>query len=102
MQLQVLHDVEKITQFDHRRVFPFAFPIIQSRLPQYLIFSNDIPAVFKEGSVIVLKGIVGGNPKGSFAVKFYAGKSEMQAIDFDVRFFEKIVIRSNSVNEMIA
>lgn len=101
VQLQVLLDVDRVTQFDHRRVFPFAYPITQSRLPPHLVFSNDNPASFKEGSVVVLKGVTGGNPKGGFAVKFYVGKTDMQALNFDVRFNERIVARNHSVNEMV-
>lgn len=52
--------------------------------------------------MIVLKGVAGGNSKGGFAVKFYIGKSDMQALNFDVRFSEKIVARNHSVNELVA
>lgn len=99
MSLQVVHDVERVTQFDQRRIFPFTFPIVQTRVPQHLIFSNDIPAPFKEGSVLVIKGSAGGNPNGAFRLKFLMGKSEKHAFNFDVRFSQQIVARNNSIND---
>ncbi|XP_070504243.1 galectin-9-like isoform X2 [Chironomus tepperi] len=98
---QVVRDVDRIIQFDHRRTFPFTYPVAQSRLPPHLVFSNDIPAPFKEGSVLVIKGSTGGNPNGAFRIKFYVGKSEKQAFTFDVRFSQQKVARNNCVNDMM-
>lgn len=95
----MLNDVEKIFQFDHRRVFPFAFPTYQTRLLTDVAFSNDIPASFKEGNIIVIKGSAGGNPNGGFTIKFLVGKSERQAFHFDVRFSIRKVLRNHSVND---
>lgn len=47
----------------------------------------------------MLNGSVGGNPNGSFAVKFLAGKSEAQAFHMDVRFSVKKVFRNSSTND---
>jgi hypothetical protein len=93
--------VEKVTQFDHRRIFPFSHPVYQTRLLPNLSFSNDIPTAFREGNVIVLKASAGGNPNGSFTLKFLIGKTEMQAFHFDVRFSVKKVFRNNSVNDAV-
>jgi hypothetical protein len=62
------------------------------------VFSNDNPAPFKEGSVIVMKAIASGSGMGGFEIKFYVGKSEKQAFNFYVRFDERKVVRNNSVN----
>jgi hypothetical protein len=99
--VQILHDVEKVFQFDFRRVFPFSFPTYQTRLLPNVSFSNDIPGPFKIGNVVTLKASAGGNPNGGFTVKFLVGKSEQQAFHFDVRFSIRKVIRNNSVNDSI-
>lgn len=96
-----MHDVEKVTQFDHRRIFPFSYPVYQTRLLPNLLFSNDIPTPFKEGNVVVLKASAGGNPNGSFALKFLVGKTEQQSFHMDVRFAIRKVFRNNSVNERV-
>lgn len=88
-------------QFDHRRIFPFAYPLTHARLPPHLVFSNDVPSPFKEGSVVVVKGSAGGNPNGAFRIKFLIGKSEKHAFHLDVRFSQRKVIRNNSANEMM-
>jgi hypothetical protein len=102
LSCQVVHDAERITQFDHRRIFPFTYPLTQSRLPPHLVFSNDTPAPFKEGSVLVVKASADGNPNGAFRMKFYVGKTEKQAFNFDVRFSGKKVVRNHSVNDIVA
>lgn len=99
--VQLVHDVEKVTQFDHRRIFPFANPTYQTRLLPNLSFSNDISAPFREGNVIVLRGSAGGNPNGSFTMKFLVGKSEAQAFHMDVRFSMKKVFRNHSMNDRL-
>lgn len=96
-----MHDVEKVTQFDHRRIFPFSYPAYQTRTLANLSFSNDIPTPFREGSVIVVKASAGGNPNGSFTLKFLNGKTEQQCFQMDVRFSVKKVLRNNSVNERV-
>lgn len=90
-----------MTQFDHRRVFPFTFPVYQTRLLPNVSFSNDIPSPFQEGNVIVLKASAGGNPNGSFTLKFLVGKTEAQSFHMDVRFVAKKVFRNNSVNDNV-
>lgn len=96
-----MHDVEKVTQFDHRRIFPFSFPAYQTRSLVDLSFSNDIPAPFREGNIIVLKGSAGGNPNGSFSLKFLVGKMESQSFHMDVRFSIQKVFRNSSVNDRV-
>ncbi|CAO1381748.1 unnamed protein product [Diamesa hyperborea] len=95
-------DVDKITQFDHRRIFPFSFPTYQTRLLPNLSFSNDVPAPFKNGNVMVLKGKARGNCNGSFTLKFLVGRTEKQAFHFDVSFLSRKVVRNHSVNEKAA
>lgn len=94
-----MHDVEKVSQFDQRRVFPFSFPVYQTRLLPNLSFSNDIPAPFREGNVIVVRGSAGGNPNGAFSLKFLVGATERQSFHLDVRFSTRKVLRNNSMNE---
>ncbi|CRK90942.1 CLUMA_CG004632, isoform A [Clunio marinus] len=101
MFTNLVHDVEKVTQFDHRKVFPFSYPVYQTRLLPNLRFSNDVPTPFCQGNVIVLKGSAGGNPNGSFTLKFLVGKTEMQSFHMDVRFSVKKVFRTNSVNDNV-
>lgn len=95
-----MHDVEKITQFDQRRIFPFSFPHYQTRLLPGLSFSNDIPTPFKQGDVIIFIASTGGNPNGSFTLKFLVGRTDQQAFHFDVRFSMRKVFRNNSVNDV--
>lgn len=90
-----------MSQFDHRRIFPFSYPVYQTRLLPNLAFSNDVPSPFKEGNVVVLKASAGGNPNGSFSLKFLAGKTEAQAFHMDVRFSLKKVFRNSSINDSI-
>lgn len=97
--IQVINDVEKIFQFDHRRVFPFAFPTYQTRLLSNVAFSNDNPAPFKQGDIMVIKGSTGGNPNGGFTLKFLVGRTERQAFHFDVRFSVRKVLRNHSLND---
>jgi hypothetical protein len=96
-----VHDVERVTQFDHRRIFPFSFPAYQTRSLPNIRFSNDIPAPFKEGNIIVLKASAGGNPNGSFSLKFLVGKTENQSFHMDVRFSIEKVFRNSSMNDRI-
>ncbi|CAO1408990.1 unnamed protein product [Diamesa serratosioi] len=95
-------DVDKITQFDHRKIFPFSFPTYQTRLLPNLSFSNDVPAPFKHGNVLVLKGKAKGSSYGSFTLKFLIGRTEKQAFHFDVRFSTRKVARNHSVNDKAA
>lgn len=64
-----------------------------------MTFSNDIPSPLREGSIIVLRGSVGENPNGSFAIKFLVAKTESQAFHMDVRFSTKKVYRNSSVKD---
>lgn len=96
-----MHDVETVTQFDHRRIFPFSFPAYQTRSLTNLRFSNDIPAPFREGNIIVMKASAGGNQNGSFSLKFLVGKTENQSFHMDVRFSVKKVYRNSSMNDRI-
>lgn len=93
--------MDRVIQFDHRRIFPFTFPLAQSRLPSHLVFSNDVPGPFKEGSVIVVKASAGGNPNGAFRMKFLMGKTEKHAFHMDVNFSQRKVLRNNSANDMM-
>lgn len=49
--------------------------------------------------MIVLSGSVGGNPNGSFSMKFLVGKEEAQAFHMEARFGAKKVFRNSSSND---
>jgi hypothetical protein len=94
-----MHDIENVSRFDHRRIFPFSFPVYQTRLLQNLTFSCDVPQPFKEGNVVIFKGSTSGNPNGSFTLKFLVGRTEQQSFHMDIRFGSRKVYRNHSVNE---
>lgn len=88
--VQVSGDLEKVTQVDHRKVFPTAWPPIQEDL-ESIAFSSDVPEQFTPGSVIVLKMIVTGATDGSFFIRFNDSGSTKQLFHFNPRFGERVV-----------
>ena len=89
--IQISGDLEKITQVDHRRAFPLAWPQIQQDF-ETVAFSSDVPYEFSPGSLIVLKMRVWGAPNGSFFIRFTDRGTEKQLLQFNPRFANRIVV----------
>lgn len=97
--ISVFGGLEKITQIDHRRVYPIPWPPIQEDLDN-IAFSGDVPFNFSPGSVVVLKMRVSGASKGSFFIRFNEFASKRQLFHFNPRFGEKVVV-VNSMNDSL-
>lgn len=89
--VQITGDLEKISQVDHRRVFPSAWPPIQEDFST-VSFSSDVPHEFSPGSLIVLKMRVSGAPNGAFFIRFNERGTKKQLFHFNPRFSERIVV----------
>ncbi|XP_059616307.1 galectin-9-like [Phlebotomus argentipes] len=70
----VSYGVEKITQLDHRQVYPSPWPPIQMDEPN-LSFSADFPIQFSPGHCIYIAGTCSENSAGQFVIFFVDGSS---------------------------
>lgn len=95
--IQISGELEKITQVDHRRAFPSAWPPIVNDIDD-VAFSSDVPYEFSPGSLIVLKMRVMGSPNGAFFIGFTDRGSERQLLQFNPRFANRI-ITVNTMND---
>lgn len=89
--VQISGDLERITQVDHRRAFPSAWPPIQEDF-ETVSFSSDVPFEFSPGSLIVLKMRVTGAPNGSFFIRFNERGTKKQLFQFNPRFANRTVV----------
>lgn len=94
--IQVVGDVQKIFQIDHRRAYPSAWPPIQEDTKRGGDLSADVPRQFSPGHVIVIQAIPTGNPNGSFIIKMHEGSSKRQMFHVCCRFGS----RMTAVNAM--
>lgn len=90
-------DIEKVSQVDHRMVYPTPWPQIQAEFKK-ISFSGDFPRPFRPGQIVVITGIPTGNPIGSFFIRFNEGTSKKQRFHFNPRFDEQQVV-VNSMND---
>lgn len=88
--IQVVGDVQKIFQIDHRRAYPSAWPCIQEDAKRGGDLSADVPRQFLPGHVVVIQAIPTGNPNGAFVVKMHEGSSKRQMFHLSVRFGPRI------------
>lgn len=87
-------DLGKIFQVDHRHVFPFLWPRIQSR-ECGLVFKSDIPENFKPGTLIIITGVPYGNPSGTFSVRLSdVDNLKKNYVFFNPRFNQQSIFRS--------
>lgn len=87
-------DVEKVYQVDHRHVFPFLWPRIQSR-DCGLVFKSDVPENFKPGTLIIITAVPYGNPEGTFSIRLSdVDNLRKNYIFFNARFNQQVVFRS--------
>ena len=93
----VIGELQKITQIDHRTVYPLSWPPIQEDLAT-VAFSSDVPYQFVPGSVIVLKMSVSGASGGSFFIRFNDRATKKQLFHLNPRFFERVIV-VNSMND---
>lgn len=98
--IQVLGDVQRIYQVDHRRAFPSAWPFIHEDIKRGSEISADVPRQFYPGHVIVIHAIPSGNPNGNFIIKFTEGASKRQMFQISVRFNSRITV-VNSMTESL-
>lgn len=98
--IRVIHvgrDVEKISQVDHRRVFPSLWPFVQdNKKGRYNSF--DVPRQFFLGHVIVIKAIPRGSHTGRFSINLTDELSQRHMLHFDSRFNERCFVL-NSMSE---
>lgn len=97
--VNVSGELEKITQIDHRKIFPIPWPPVFDDLTS-TAFSSDSPYQFTPGSVIVIKMKVTGSPKGSFFIRFNEKASKRQLFHFNPRFGEEIIV-VNCQNDLL-
>lgn len=98
-QVQVSGEIEKITQIDHRRVFPSAWPPVVEDLKS-TAFSSDVPYEFSPGAVVVVRMKVSGPPNGSFFIRFNERGTQRQLFHFNPRFADKTVV-VNCMNDSL-
>lgn len=97
--IKVSGDLEKVSQIDHRRVYPSAWPLKQEKI-ESAAFSAETPLEFFPGIVIVMTMSVTGSNNGSFFVVFYDRATERQLFHVNPRFGNKAVV-INSMNEKL-
>lgn len=97
--VKVSGDLEKVTQIDHRRAYPSAWPIVQEDLAT-VAFSCDTPHNFAPGSIIVLKMILSGSRDGNFFIRFNDRATKKQLFHFNPRFADRIVV-VNCMNDSL-
>lgn len=88
--IQVLGDVQKIFQIDHRRAYPTAWPFIQEDTKRGHDVSADVPRQFTPGHVIVIHAIPSGNPNGTFIIKMTEGSCKRQMFHMSARFQSRV------------
>lgn len=98
--IRVCKDIRYVTQFDHRMVYPTAYPYLQWYDDKNWIFSHNVPQKFIAGDVMILKGIPLENQKGSFTMCFYEGASKKHALTFTADFGKKVVVRDSMDDDM--
>lgn len=98
--LQVLGDIQKIFQVDHRRAFPSPWPRIQEDTKRGQRISGDVPRQFFPGHVIVIQAIPSGNPNGHFMLKMTDESGRRQMFHFSARFNQRICV-SNCQTESL-
>lgn len=94
--IQVVGDVQRIYQIDHRRAYPSPWPSIQEDTKRGGDLSADVPRQFFPGHVIVIQAIPSGNPNGTFIIKMHEGSSKRQMFHISIRFG----MRLTAVNAM--
>lgn len=98
--IKVIGDVERVRQVDHRSVFPVPCPQLQCDIPT-ISFSSDVPCLFSENTVIIIRAILSGNETtGSFFIRFNEQGTKRQLLHFNPRFDEKCII-VNSMNDIM-
>jgi hypothetical protein len=98
--LQVLGDVQRIFQVDHRRAYPSPWPLVQEDKKCGTEVSADVPRQFFPGHVIVINAIPTGNPSGTFIIKMTEGSSKRQMLHISTRFNNRATI-CNSMTETL-
>lgn len=96
--IQVLGDVQRIYQVDHRRAYPTPWPFIQEDVKRGSEVSFDIPKQLFPGHCMVIHAIPTGNPTGTFVVKLTDGATKRQMFHISCRF-NKRVTAVNSMTE---
>lgn len=98
--LQVLGDVQRIFQIDHRRAYPSPWPLVQEDLKRGHEISADVPRQFFPGHVMVIHAIPSGNPNGHFVIRFNEGSSKRQMFHLSARFNQRITV-ANCMTESL-
>lgn len=98
--IQVMGDIQKIYQIDHRRAFPSPWPFIQEDIKRASEVSADVPRPFAPGHVIVIQAIPTGSPNGNFILKFTEGSIKRQMFHISVRFNQRVTV-ANSMTEAL-
>lgn len=97
--IKVLGDVIKVKQIDHRSVFPVVCPQLQYDVPT-VAFSSDVPSLFEESTVIIIRAILRGNATtGAFFIRFSQQGLKKQLFHFNPRFDERCIV-VNSMNDL--
>lgn len=98
--VRIFGDINCVKQFDHRSVFPTVWPVLQYDSPT-AAFSCDIPIMFQESTVIIIRATLKGNEAtGSFFIRFNEQGTKKQLFHFNPRLEEKAIV-VNSMNDVL-
>lgn len=98
--IQVMGDIQRIFQIDHRRAYPSAWPCIQEDTKRGHEMSAEVPRQFFPGHVVVIHAIASGNPNGNFVIKMNDGSSKRQMFHLSARFNQRITV-ANAMTESL-
>ncbi|CRK92982.1 CLUMA_CG006589, isoform A [Clunio marinus] len=90
--IQVLGDLQKIYQVDHRRAYPSPWPFVQQDIRKGQEISFDTPRQFFPGHLMVISAIPSGNPNGTMIFKMTEGSTKRQMLHISCRVHQRLTI----------
>lgn len=98
--ISISGDVQKIFQVDHRRAFPSTWPLLHEEISRGTSLSFDVPKMFYIGHVMIITGIISGNPGGTLIMRLNQGASPRQMLHISARFNQRALIVNSQTEQL--